>query len=101
MVLGAEDYNAEVRFSGQRAVFMGIFRSAERELDRRRQARPDEMEQIQKELPTGMQGRIAYDGTAYINTAINDVFHTLAETLLIVSSSSSSSSDRCAPRLFR
>ncbi|MEY2561073.1 MAG: multidrug efflux pump, partial [Verrucomicrobiota bacterium] len=25
VVLGAEDYNAEVRFSGQRAVFMGIF----------------------------------------------------------------------------
>ena len=25
VVLGAEDYNAEVRFSGQRAVFMGVF----------------------------------------------------------------------------
>jgi multidrug efflux pump len=43
-----------------------------------------EMEQIQRELPTGMEGRIAYDGTAYINTAIKDVFHTLLETLLIV-----------------
>ncbi len=31
-----------------------------------------------------MQGRIAYDGTEYINTAIHDVFHTLMETLLIV-----------------
>ena len=31
-----------------------------------------------------MQGRIAYDGTAYINTAIHDVFRTLMETLLIV-----------------
>ena len=36
-----------------------------------------EMEQIQKDLPTGMQGRIAYDGTAYINTAIKDVYVTL------------------------
>ncbi len=25
VVLGAEDYNAEVRFSGQKAVFMGIY----------------------------------------------------------------------------
>ena len=25
VVLGAEDYNTEVRFSGQTAVFMGIF----------------------------------------------------------------------------
>jgi multidrug efflux pump len=43
-----------------------------------------EMEQIQRELPTGMQAASPYDGTAYINTAINDVFRTLAETLLIV-----------------
>ena len=25
VVLGAEDYNSQVRFSGERAVFMGIF----------------------------------------------------------------------------
>ena len=43
-----------------------------------------ELVEIQKELPTGLQGRIAYDGTEYINTAIHDVFHTLMETLLIV-----------------
>ncbi|MDQ3313054.1 MAG: efflux RND transporter permease subunit [Verrucomicrobiota bacterium] len=84
VVLGAEDYNAEVRFSGQRAVFMGIFVLPNaNSIDVVKRVRT-EMEQIQKELPTGMEGRIAYDGTAYINTAINDVFHTLLETLLIV-----------------
>jgi len=84
VVLGAEDYNAEVRFSGQRAVFMGIFVLPNaNSIDVVKKVRI-EMEQIQKELPTGMQGRIAYDGTAYINTAIKDVFKTLMETLLIV-----------------
>ncbi len=84
VVLGAEDYNAEVRFSGQRAVFMGIFVLPNaNSIDVVKRVRL-ELEQIQKELPTGMQGRIAYDGTAYINTAIHDVFHTLLETLLIV-----------------
>ena len=84
VVLGAEDYNTEVRFSGQRAVFMGIFVLPNaNSIDVVKRVRT-EMEQIQKELPTGMEGRIAYDGTAYINTAINDVFHTLIETLLIV-----------------
>ncbi|HEV2097238.1 MAG TPA: efflux RND transporter permease subunit, partial [Chthoniobacterales bacterium] len=84
VVLGAEDYNTEVRFSGERAVFMGIFVLPNaNSIDVVRRVRT-EMEQIQKELPTGMQGRIAYDGTAYINTAIKDVFHTLMETLLIV-----------------
>jgi multidrug efflux pump len=84
VVLGAEDYNAEVRFSGQRAVFMGIFVLPNaNSIDVVKRVRT-EMEQIQHELPTGMEGRIAYDGTAYINTAIKDVFHTLLETLLIV-----------------
>ena len=84
VVLGAEDYNSEVRFSGQRAVFMGIFvLPNSNSIDVIKRVRT-EMTQIVKELPTGMQGRIAYDGTAYINTAIKDVFHTLLETLFIV-----------------
>ena len=77
VVLGAEDYNTEVRFSGQRAVFMGIFVLPNaNSIDVIKRVRT-EMEQIQKELPSGMTGLIAYDGTAYINTAINDVFVTL------------------------
>lgn len=84
VVLGAEDYNSEVRFSGQRAVFMGIFVLPNaNSIDVIKRVRT-EMEQIQKELPTGMSGRVAYDGTAYINTAIKDVYKTLSETLLIV-----------------
>ena len=84
VVLGAEDYDAEVRFSGQRAVFMGIFVLPNaNSIDVVKKVR-DEMVQIQRELPTGLQGRIAYDGTAYINTAIHEVFHTLLDTLLIV-----------------
>jgi multidrug efflux pump len=84
VVLGAEDYDAEVRFSGQRAVFMGMFvlpnANALDVIDAMRK----EMAAIQKDLPTGMQGRIAYDGTAYIHGAIDEVTRTLAETLLIV-----------------
>ena len=84
VVLGAEDYNSEVRFSGERAVFMGIFVLPNaNSIDVIKRVRI-ELSDIQKELPTGLQGRIAYDGTEYINTAIHDVFHTLMETLLIV-----------------
>src|SRR5688572_30265622 len=84
VVLGAEDYDTEVRFSGQRAVFMGIFVLPNaNSIDVVKRVRA-EMEQIQKDLPTGMQGRIAYDGTAYINAAIQDLYVTLSETLLIV-----------------
>src|ERR1700730_8388131 len=84
VVLGAEDYNTEVRFSGQRAVFMGIWVLPNaNSIDVIKRVRV-EMEEIQKELPTGMTGEIAYDATAYINAAIHEVVKTLIETLLIV-----------------
>ncbi|PYJ88464.1 MAG: multidrug efflux protein, partial [Verrucomicrobia bacterium] len=84
VVLGAEDYNAEVRFSGQKAVFMGIYVLPNaNSVDVIKRVRA-EMEQIKRELPTGMTGEIAYDATAYINDAIHEVVKTLIETLLIV-----------------
>jgi multidrug efflux pump len=84
VVLGAEDYNAEVHFSGEKAVFMGIYVLPNaNSVDVIKRVRV-EMEQIKKELPTGMTGMIAYDATAYINDAIHEVVKTLIDTLLIV-----------------
>jgi multidrug efflux pump len=84
VVLGAEDYNSEVRFSGQKAVFMAIYVLPNaNSVDVIKRVRT-EMEQIKKELPTGMTGEIAYDATAYINDAIHEVVKTLVDTLLIV-----------------
>src|SRR5437868_3191841 len=84
VMLGAEDYNTEVRFSGQKAVFMGIWVLPNaNSVDVIKRVRL-EMEQIQKELPTGMGADVAYDATAYINDAIHEVIKTLIDTLLIV-----------------
>jgi multidrug efflux pump len=84
VVLGAEDYDSEVRFSGERAVFMGIWALPNaNSLDVIKRV-GSEMALIQKELPTGLTGRIAYDATKYIQDAINEVLKTLTETLFIV-----------------
>ena len=84
VVLGAEDYNTEVRFSGQKAVFMGIFVLPNaNSIDVIKRVRA-ELDNIKKELPTGMQAEMAYDATAYINDAIHEVVKTLIDTLLIV-----------------
>lgn len=84
IALGAEDYDADVRFSGQTAVFMGIWPLPNaNSLDVIKRVRA-EMEAIQKDLPGGLQARIAYDATAYIDNAIKEVIKTLSETLLIV-----------------
>ncbi len=84
VVLGAEDYDTEVRFSGQTAVFMGIWALPNANaLDVISLVR-DEMDAIQKGLPSGMEARVAYDATAYIDSAIHEVLVTLGDTLLIV-----------------
>lgn len=84
VVLGAEDYDSDVRFSGERAVFMGVWVLPNaNSLDVIKRARV-EMQSIQKDLPSGLTGKVAYDATAYINDAIHEVVHTLIETLIIV-----------------
>ncbi len=84
VVLGAEDYGAEVHFSGQSAVFMGIWPLPNaNSVDVIKRVRA-EMASIQKQLPVGMQARIAYDATDYITNAIHEVVKTLIDTLLIV-----------------
>ncbi len=84
VVLGAEDYDAEVRFSGQTAVFMGIWPLPNaNSLDVIKRVRA-EMESIRRDLPVGLEARVAYDATNYISNAISEVLKTLGDTLLIV-----------------
>jgi multidrug efflux pump len=84
VVLGAEDYDNEVRFSGQTATFIGIWPLPNaNSLDMIKLVRT-EMASIEKDLPTGLKGRLAYDATAYIDNAINEVLKTLGDTLIIV-----------------
>ena len=84
VVLGAEDYDAEVRFSGQTAVFMGIWPLPNaNSLDVIQRVRT-EMDSIRGDLPIGLSARVAYDATNYISNAIREVLKTLGDTLLIV-----------------
>ncbi len=84
VVLGAEDYDAAVNFSGETAVFIGVWAlPTANSLDVIERVRA-EMGSLQRDIPEQIQARIAYDGTSYIKNAIHEVERTLAETLLIV-----------------
>ncbi len=84
VVLGAEDYDAAVNFTGQTAVFVGIWALPNaNSLDVIKRVRA-EMAAMQKEIPDQIHALIAYDGTSYIQSAIRDVERTLRDTLLIV-----------------
>src|SRR6202046_1932235 len=82
--LGAENYDQDVRFNGETATFMGIWvLPTANSLDVIKEVRKT-LPAIQEQLPAGMKLGIPYDSTAYIQDAINEVLHTLTETLLIV-----------------
>jgi multidrug efflux pump len=84
VVLGAENYEEDVRFNGETAVFMGIWvlptANSLEVIQRVREAMPD----IEAQVPAGMKVGIPYDSTEYIQDAINEVLSTLTETLIIV-----------------
>src|SRR5438477_6154213 len=84
VVLGAENYDSDVRFNGESATFMGIWvLPTANSLDVIHRVR-DTFPGIEAQLPQGMKMGVPYDATAYIQDAINEVLHTLTETLLIV-----------------
>ncbi|PJC95636.1 multidrug efflux protein [Janthinobacterium sp. BJB1] len=84
VVLGSENYDFNVAFSGVRSVFIGIKVAPEANIldvaERVRASFPD----IQSQLPAGLTGEIVYDSTFFINTSIKEVIKTLVEALLIV-----------------
>jgi len=84
VVLGAENYDSDVRFNGQNSTFMGVWvlptANALEVIGRVREA----LTEVQAQLPVGMKGSIPFDSTTYIRNAIDEVFTTLTETLLIV-----------------
>jgi multidrug efflux pump len=84
VVLGAQNYEQDVRFNGETATFMGVWvLPTANSLDVIKHVRA-EIPGIQAQLPAGMKVGIPYDSTAYIQDAINEVLRTLSETLLIV-----------------
>jgi multidrug efflux pump len=84
VVLGAQNYEEDVRFDGQAATFMGIWvLPSANALEVIGKVRA-EMKGIQAQLPAGMRAGIPYDATEYIQDAIDEVLKTLSETLLIV-----------------
>ncbi len=84
VVLGAQSYEEDVRFGGKPATFMGIFVLPNaNSLDVIAEVRKT-FPNLAKELPAGIQARISYDATRYIEDAIHEVTKTLGETILIV-----------------
>ncbi len=82
--LGAEDYDTLVRYSGQTAVFIGVFPQPNANVIDVIELVRKELAALQRDLPSGLEASIGYDASAYVSNAIDEVTGTLIETLLIV-----------------
>ena len=84
VTLGSDNYEFNVAFDGQKSVFIGIKVAPTANVlevaQRVRRAFPA----LQAKLPTGLTGKIVYDSTEYITSAIHEVAKTLLEALVIV-----------------
>jgi multidrug efflux pump len=84
VVLGAENYEQDIRFNGEAATFMGVWvlptANSLEVIAKVREALPG----IRAQLPAGMKVGVPYDATEYIHDALSEVLRTLTETLLIV-----------------
>ncbi len=84
VTLGSDNYDSQVAFDGQKAVYIGIqVTPSANLLDVIKRVR-DVFPGIRKQLPEGLNGQIIYDATKFVSNSITEVELTLAETLLIV-----------------
>jgi multidrug efflux pump len=84
VTLGAENYDTEVAFDGNSAVYIGIqVAPSANLLDVVKRVR-DLMPELQAQLPQGIEGKIVYDSTKFVNSSIHEVIKTLSEALLVI-----------------
>jgi len=82
--LGAEDYDTLVRYSGDTAVFAGVFPQPNANIIDVIAGVRSELDKLKQEMPAGLDANIGYDASEYVSDAIHEVTVTLGETLLIV-----------------
>jgi multidrug efflux pump len=82
--LGAEDYDSSTWYKGKSAIFVGVEQApGANPLSVARGVRAALVE-IRAQLPEGLEFRLPYDASEFIEDSIREVFKTLAEAVAIV-----------------
>ncbi|MCP4408219.1 MAG: MMPL family transporter [Gammaproteobacteria bacterium] len=82
--LGAEDYDTVVRYSGQTAVFAGVFPQPNANIIDVIDGVRIELEKLKRDMPAGLEANVGYDASEYVSNSIREVTGTLTDTLMIV-----------------
>ena len=84
VTLGSQDYDSTVRFDGRDAVYVGIQIAPDSNLLTVIEDIKKVLPSIQEQLPEGLNGKIVYDSTQFVNSSIHEVENSLFEALAIV-----------------
>jgi multidrug efflux pump len=84
VTLGADSYESRVLFNGNTGVFIGIQIAPSANLLSVIKGVRSVFPEIQSQLPQGLESRIVYDSTDFVNASIHEVAVTLFEALIIV-----------------
>jgi len=84
VTLGAENYDTRVGFDGNTAVYIGIQVAPTANLLEVIKGVRTVLPDIQAQLPQGLEGKIVYDSTKFVDSSIHEVIKTLAEALIVI-----------------
>ena len=82
--LGSQNYNSSVGFDGLEAVYVGIQVAPSANVLTVIQDVRKEFDSIKEQLPEGLDSKIVYDSSLFIDSSINEVIFSLFEAIIIV-----------------
>jgi multidrug efflux pump len=82
--IAPESERSIVRFNGRNSISLGLIKQATANPLTLAQALKDELPEIQRQLPEGVEVSIANDNTVFIERSIESVYVTIAEAVVLV-----------------
>src|SRR6516162_6279764 len=82
--LGAKNYDVNSYLDGDPAITMAIFQLPGSNAVETAKAIRGEMERLKQDFPKGIDYRLVYDTTVFIDESVKSVFHTLLEAIVLV-----------------
>jgi multidrug efflux pump len=82
--LGALSYDQTCTLDGQPSVALSVYQLPGSNALEVAQRVKERMKQLRKRFPPGLDYKIVYDTTPFINESINEVFHTLRDAVILV-----------------
>jgi multidrug efflux pump len=82
--MGAKNYDVNSYLDGDPAITLAVFQLPGSNAVETAKAIQSEMERLKKDFPKGIDYRVVYDTTVFINESITSVYHTLFEAIVLV-----------------